>query len=137
MNHHSKHFLIICMTAAVFTSLIVVFFTQFNFSKQPISVSPLTAPTEISENTAITHVRTLPEVQEFIATVEGKYKDNRRVSFRVDEANKEYYLVTVAESDEIKETTWKIFQVKKDGSEILVVNSVTGELEKYDQKNLQ
>ncbi len=123
------------MTTAVFIGLFVVFLTQFNFPKPTTVLNSNIKTAEISEDTAITRVRTLPEVQEFIAAVEDKYKDNRHVSFQVDEAdNKEYFSVIVAETDDIKKTTWKIFQVKKDGSEILVINSVTGELEPIIEK---
>lgn len=86
----------------------------------------------ISQDTAIDQVRFLPEVQAFVAAVEAAHKDLRRVNYRVeDELRDGFYVVVVSESDEEKDTPWKLFHVKVDGSEILVENSVTGELEPY------
>ena len=85
----------------------------------------------ISSDTAISHVSNLPEVQEFIAAVE-KGSSDRRVSYRIDETgDSEYYIVVVAETDDTKETVWKRFFVNKKNAQILLENSLTGELESY------
>ena len=128
----NKYFKIISLVGVVIFAFGIAsrFFVYPNNRNTDSLVSEIKTEGAQEINAAIAKIQALPEVQEFIATVEEKYNDSRRVSFQVREAdNKEYFVVTVAESDEIKETTWKIFQVKKDGSEILVVNSVTGELD--------
>lgn len=85
----------------------------------------------ISSDIAITHVRSLPEVREFIVAVE-KQSSNRRVSYRIDEStNIEYYTVIVAETDDTKETIWKRFLVNKKSAQILVEDPLTGEFELY------
>ena len=96
--------------------------------------APESPSTRISEDMAITYVRSYPAVQAFIREIEDTYKDNRRVSFKVTETpDKQYFIVTVAESDDINETPWNQYQVKKDGSEILVVNTLTSELQPLEK----
>ena len=121
----------IVMLVIVCVIALAVLFVWTRF--KAISVNVPT--TMISQDRAIDQVRLLPEVQGFVTVVEAAHKDMRRVSYRVEKTTDgQSYIVTVAESDDAKETAWKRFHVKTDGSEILVENNVTGELEPYSQK---
>lgn len=141
MEKDSKNNLIIVISIGVFVGLALASFIKFDplnkwSGQEKIGKNSIDMVNKISEDKAIDYVRNLPEVKNFIAQVENTHQGKRQVSFHLSEnENKQYFVVTVAESDKFKETTWKIFQVKKDGSEILVVNSLTGEWERYDQKN--
>ncbi len=85
----------------------------------------------VSSEQAIEEIRRLPEVQEFVVDVEKKYSE-RRVSYRsVDSTDNEHYIVTVAETDDIKETVWKRFFVNKKSAQIFFENTLTGEFESY------
>ncbi len=98
------------------------YYQIFTNSKEVQSVSP---------EQAVEEIRRLPEVQKFVADVEKKSSE-RRVSYRsVDSTDNEHYIVIVAETDDTKETVWKRFFVNKKNAQILLENSLTGELESY------
>lgn len=87
--------------------------------------------TIISIDASIDLVRALPVVQEFARQIETS-SSGRRISYRIETLSvDDQVVVVVAETDDTKETVWKRFLVNKKSAQILVENSLTGEVESY------
>lgn len=82
-----------------------------------------------SSDLLVEQISVLPMVQEFTHAVEAKHNGDRHISYRIERTEPNGgAIVVVAETDTTKETVWKRFLVKTDGS-ILVENSLIGEFE--------